>query len=157
MRRQLAVNSNTSAQDMESIQTVELLGEGTFGKVYKGLWRGSVVAVSRGLLRCLAMCYASSRSHVQRRAAVSHQAMYGHSADRSMCRPVIEAMQGRTMAVEGFISWWVAVMCLELLLHMELVWLPDVCSMFSLGVSSVQVKTMLLPANMSGAEKREKM
>lgn len=46
MRRQLAVNSNTSAQDMESIQTVELLGEGTFGKVYKGLWRGSVVAVS---------------------------------------------------------------------------------------------------------------
>lgn len=46
MRRTLAVNSNTSAQDMESIQTVELLGEGTFGKVYKGLWRGSVVAVS---------------------------------------------------------------------------------------------------------------
>jgi hypothetical protein len=33
MRRQLAVNSNTSAQDLESIQTVELLGEGTFGKV----------------------------------------------------------------------------------------------------------------------------
>jgi hypothetical protein len=46
LRRQLAVNSNTSAQDMESIQTVELLGEGTFGKVYKGLWRGSTVAVS---------------------------------------------------------------------------------------------------------------
>lgn len=51
MRRQLAVNSNTSAQDMESIQTVELLGEGTFGKVYKGLWRGSVVAVSCDLRR----------------------------------------------------------------------------------------------------------
>jgi predicted Ser/Thr protein kinase len=48
LRRQLAVNSNTSAQDMESIQTVELLGEGTFGKVYKGLWRGSTVAVSGG-------------------------------------------------------------------------------------------------------------
>jgi hypothetical protein len=48
MRRQLAVNSNSSAQDMESIQTMELLGEGTFGKVYKGLWRGSVVAVSDG-------------------------------------------------------------------------------------------------------------
>ena len=46
MRRQVAVNSNSSAQDMESIQTIELLGEGTFGKVYKGLWRGSVVAVS---------------------------------------------------------------------------------------------------------------
>jgi hypothetical protein len=45
LRRQLAVNSNTSAQDMESIQSVELLGEGTFGKVYKGLWRGSTVAV----------------------------------------------------------------------------------------------------------------
>ena len=33
MRRQLAVNSNTSAQDLESIQCMEMLGEGTFGKV----------------------------------------------------------------------------------------------------------------------------
>ena len=33
MRRQLAVNSNTSAQDLESIQCLEMLGEGTFGKV----------------------------------------------------------------------------------------------------------------------------
>lgn len=61
MRRQLAVNSNTSAQDMESIQTVELLGEGTFGKVYKGLWRGSVVAVSCDLPRNPAVCLAVSR------------------------------------------------------------------------------------------------
>jgi hypothetical protein len=29
MRRQLAVNSNSSASDIESIQTIELLGEGT--------------------------------------------------------------------------------------------------------------------------------
>jgi hypothetical protein len=33
MRRQLAVNTNSSAQDLESIRTLELLGEGTFGKV----------------------------------------------------------------------------------------------------------------------------
>jgi hypothetical protein len=33
MRRLLAVNSNSSTQDLESIQAVELLGEGTFGKV----------------------------------------------------------------------------------------------------------------------------
>jgi hypothetical protein len=33
MRRTLAVSSNSSVQDMESIQTTELLGEGTFGKV----------------------------------------------------------------------------------------------------------------------------
>lgn len=38
MRRQLAVSSNTVAQDLESIQTVELLGEGTFGKV-RAVWR----------------------------------------------------------------------------------------------------------------------
>jgi hypothetical protein len=33
MRRQLAVNNNTSAQDLESIECLDLLGEGTFGKV----------------------------------------------------------------------------------------------------------------------------
>jgi hypothetical protein len=33
MRRTLAVSTNSSVQDMESIQTTELLGEGTFGKV----------------------------------------------------------------------------------------------------------------------------
>lgn len=33
MRRQLAVNSNSSLQDIGSIQTIELLGKGTFGKV----------------------------------------------------------------------------------------------------------------------------
>jgi hypothetical protein len=33
MRRQLAVNNNTAAADIESIQVVELLGQGTFGKV----------------------------------------------------------------------------------------------------------------------------
>jgi hypothetical protein len=43
MRRQLAVNSNSIAQDLESIQTVDLLGEGTFGKV--GARRGPAVCL----------------------------------------------------------------------------------------------------------------
>lgn len=34
MRRQLAVNTNSSTADIESIQTLEMLGEGTFGKVW---------------------------------------------------------------------------------------------------------------------------
>jgi len=38
MRRQLAVNSNSSAQDLESIRAVELIGEGTFGKVRGWGW-----------------------------------------------------------------------------------------------------------------------
>lgn len=33
MRKQLSVNSNTSLQDIDSIQTIQLLGQGSFGKV----------------------------------------------------------------------------------------------------------------------------
>lgn len=33
MRRQLAVSTNSSAQDIESITTIEMLGEGTVGGV----------------------------------------------------------------------------------------------------------------------------
>eukprot|EP00878_Enallax_costatus_P026891 GHUV01028902.1.p1 GENE.GHUV01028902.1~~GHUV01028902.1.p1 ORF type:complete len:767 (+),score=239.67 GHUV01028902.1:298-2598(+) len=44
VRRELArANINTSEQN--HIQCLELLGEGTYGKVYKGLWKGSIVAV----------------------------------------------------------------------------------------------------------------
>lgn len=33
MRRKVGVNPSTSAQDISSIETIELLGEGAFGKV----------------------------------------------------------------------------------------------------------------------------
>ncbi|KAF8066284.1 Gucy1b1 [Scenedesmus sp. PABB004] len=44
VRRELA-RANISTAEENHIQCLELLGEGTYGKVYKGLWKGSVVAI----------------------------------------------------------------------------------------------------------------
>ena len=49
MRRQLSVNSNSSAQDIESITTLDLLGEGNFGKVWLGGWAGAVITQRYGV------------------------------------------------------------------------------------------------------------
>jgi len=44
LRRSMARNPNAGMDDLD-IKTLQMLGEGTFGKVYKGIWRGTVVAV----------------------------------------------------------------------------------------------------------------
>jgi serine/threonine protein kinase len=49
VRRELS-KANIELGTTDQIQCMELLGEGTYGKVWKGLWKGSVVAVKTMLL-----------------------------------------------------------------------------------------------------------
>lgn len=48
MRREIGVTGGSSGVD--ELQLIELMDEGTYGKVFKGLWRGSLVAVKTMVL-----------------------------------------------------------------------------------------------------------
>jgi predicted Ser/Thr protein kinase len=48
--RQELARTNLSSSEQNQVQCLELLGEGTYGKVYKGLWKGSIVAVKTIML-----------------------------------------------------------------------------------------------------------
>ena len=50
VKTQLNSDNVKSLAETEQVQTLEILGEGTFGKVCKGLWRGTEVAVKTMIL-----------------------------------------------------------------------------------------------------------
>lgn len=49
-RRAVANATGNTGAEGEQIEIHELLGEGAFGKVHKGLWRGTVVAIKTMIL-----------------------------------------------------------------------------------------------------------
>jgi hypothetical protein len=116
MRRQLAVNTNSSAQDLESIKAVELLGEGTFGKVRQA-GRGPP-----GLGSATSRCPLPNRSTQH-----YHTPPLLPSRLLSPPAPPLHPLS----PAKVYKGLWRG--------------------------TTVAVKTMILPANMSGAEKREKM
>lgn len=49
-RRAVSNATGNTGAEGEQIEIHELLGEGAFGKVHKGLWRGTVVAIKTMIL-----------------------------------------------------------------------------------------------------------
>eukprot|EP00983_Pelagomonas_calceolata_P081651 1155639-Pelagomonas_calceolata.AAC.1 len=124
-----AAISDVATRKDEDIQVQELLAEGGFGKVYRGKWRGTDVAV-KIILHCMAQvrmcqicCLTRSANLLDKTAAFASTFHQLPTSQLSCIPPPL------------------------LVLHLS----------FDASCASASAFVFQLPGNMSGREKREKM
>jgi hypothetical protein len=140
MRRSMGAASFSAGGDQ--LQLLELLGEGTFGKVYKGELDWQTLYVDKGNRRLHACICGKGRAPLSRCTKVGwkDEASNWHRRKAESSVHVDKLMR---------------VLCLMRLLALLLMDLLLPAGMWR--GSTVAIKSMILPAKMSGAEKRERM